>query len=172
MIGEENTTAETQRAQRRNEDTNFLLRILSALSASGRFNSFFILAVIAGASGAIGQESAGVPFYYATGTIFTPQIATLVVGVNENVGQAVVSGDRKYVSLDVDTSLLGSPTIRRFVYQKPGLGFVGSPAEPRNAPASAGNGLTPTIAALPSEIAPTVSILDKPGMVLIAPLEK
>ena len=137
-----------------------------------RFNLIFTLAVIALASSAIGQELAPVPFYYATGTIFTPQVTTLVVGVNENVGQAVVSGDRKHVSLNVDASLLGSPTIRRFEYQKRGLGFVGSGAEPRMAPASAGNGLTPSIAALPSEIAPAVSFLNRPGMVLIAPLEK
>lgn len=172
MIGDEISTAETQRVQRRRGATHSLPRIFSAISASPRFNFLFALVVITGAARAIGQESAPVPFYYATATAFTPQIATLVVGVNENVGQAVVSGDRKYVSLGVDTSLLGSPTIRRFEYQKRGLGFVGSAMEPRNAPASAGNGLTPTIAALPSEIAVPVSILDKPGMILIAPLDK
>ena len=95
----------------------------------------------------------------------------LVVGVNESVGQAIVSQDRKHLTLNVDPGLLGSGEIRGFTYQKGGLGFVGSPA-PSPARPAAGNGLTPSIAASPSELAPPVSILDKPGMILIAPLER
>ena len=95
----------------------------------------------------------------------------LVVGVNESVGQAIVSQDRKHLTLNVDPGLLGSGEIRDFTYQRSGLGFVGSPA-PLPAQPAAGNGLTPTIAASPSEIAPPLSVLDKPGMILIAPLER
>ncbi|MGD0769412.1 MAG: hypothetical protein ABSB42_14610 [Tepidisphaeraceae bacterium] len=112
------------------------------------------------------------PFYYATATPMERQIASLPVGVNEDVGQAVVSQDRKYVTLNVDPSLLGSASIRTFKYQKGGLGFVGSGTPPSPARPAAGNGLTPSIAASPGEIAPPLSILDKPGMILIAPLER
>ncbi len=121
---------------------------------------------------AAADDSPSVPFYYAAGTTLDLQIGTLVVGVNESAGQAVRSDDRKYVSLNVDTSLLGSAAVRGFQYQKGGSGFVGSAAPLQNMPASAGNDLTPTIAALPSQIAPPVSILDKLGMVLVTPLER
>jgi len=130
------------------------------------------LLLMAFAARAVADDSSSVPFYYAAGTTLDLQISTLVVGVNENAGQAVRSNDRKYVSLNVDTSLLGSAAVRGFQYQKGGLGFVGSAAGLRNMPASAGNGMTPTIAALPSQIAPPVSILDKLGMVLIMPIER
>ena len=82
---------------------------------------------------------------------------TLVVGVNDNVGQAVrSSGDRKYVSLDVDTSLLGSAGIRQFHLSEGWIGICGKrgAADGRRA----GNGLTPSIAASPGEIAPAVSV--------------
>jgi hypothetical protein len=110
------------------------------------------------------------PFYYASATAVEPQIATLVVGVNENVGQAVVSGDRKYVTMDMDASLMGNAGIRSFTYQRGGLGFVGSVAP--QAISTGGNSLTPSIAASAWDIAPAISALDKPGMVLIAPLER
>ncbi len=110
------------------------------------------------------------PFYYASATVVEPQIATLVIGVNENVGQAVVSGDRKYVTMNMDASLMGNAGIRSFTYQRGGLGFVGSAAMP--AQPAGRNSLTPSIAASAGEIAPVISALDKPGMVLIAPLER
>jgi len=113
-------------------------------------------------------DAPAVPFYYASASAVEPQIATLVVGANQNIGQAVVSPDRKFVTLDMDTSLLGNASIRSFTYQRGGAGFVGSVTGPTRS----GSGFTPSIAATPDEIAPAVSILDKPGMVLIAPLER
>ena len=114
------------------------------------------------------------PFYYASATALDKQVVTLVVGVNEGVGQAVVAGGRKRVTLNMDASLMGDAGIRGFTYQKSGLGFVGSaaPATPVSAAQVGQNGSTPSIAASPGEIAPAVSMLDKPGMVLIAPLER
>jgi hypothetical protein len=140
--------------------------------ASSRLCLILIVLAVVSAGRALGDDSGGVPFYYGIGTRFEPQISTLVVGMNDSAGQAVQSRDRKYVSLNVDTSLLGSAGVRRFQYQKGGLGFVGSEVSAQNVPASGGNGLTPSIAALPSQIAPPVSILDKVGMVLITPLER
>jgi len=131
-----------------------------------------LASLIVWAGRAAADDSLPVPFYYAAGTIVEPQITTLVVGVNENIGQAVRSNDRKYATIDVDTSLLGSAGVQRFQYQKGGLGFVGSAAPAQNVPASAGNGMTPSIAAMPSQIAPPVSILDKRGMVLVTALER
>ena len=162
-IGQQ-STAKTRRARRRS-NANFFASLF-ALFASARW----YLIVLAGPA-ITSADSPGVPFYYAIATAADRQIRTLVVGVNSNVGEAVVSRDRKHVTLNVDPSLLGSGEIRDFTYQKGRLGFVGSPAPSPIQPA-VGNGLTPSIAASPSEIAPPLSILDKPGMSLIAPLER
>ena len=116
-------------------------------------------------------DSSAVPFYYASATPLDRQVATLVVGVNENVGQAITSRGRKQMTLNINPSLLDSASIRSFTYQKGRLGFVGS-AAPSPAPPAVGNGLTPTIAAMPSQIAPALSVLDKPGMIFIAPVER
>jgi hypothetical protein len=140
--------------------------------ASSRLSLILMLALIVCAGRALGDEGGGVPFYYGVGTRFEGQVTTLVVGVNESAGQAVQSRDRKYVSLGVDANLLNSAGVRRFQYQRGGLGFVGSGVAVQGVAASAGNVLTPSIAALPDEIAPPVSILDRRGMVLVLPLER
>ena len=112
-----------------------------------------------------------VPFYYASGTVFDQQVYTIIVGVNDVIGQAVVSQDRRHVTLNMDANAYSSPGVQKFSYQKGGMGFVGIGGTPVAPPAAAGK-LTPTIAASPSEIAPAVSVLDKPGMVLVAPLQR
>ena len=117
-----------------------------------------------------GADAPTTPFYYASATALDAQIVTLVVGINDSVGQAVVSSDRKYVTLNMDTSLMDSAGIRGFSYKRSGLGFVGSAAMP--APAGGRNDSTPSIAASAGQIAPAVSPLDKPGMVLIAQVER
>ncbi|MGD0462907.1 MAG: hypothetical protein ABSB74_10505 [Tepidisphaeraceae bacterium] len=149
-----------------------LFAVGKASAASSRFHFVLFFTVIVCAGRAVADDSLSVPFYYAAGTTLDLQISTLVVGVNESAGQAVRSDNRKYASLNVDTSLLGSAAVRGFRYQKGGSGFVGSAAASQNMPASAANGMTPSIAALPSQIAPPVSILDKLGMVLVMPLER
>ena len=161
-------TAKARRA-RRISDANFFASAF-AFFASSRLYFAVVVALLAGPAVRAG-DAPGVPFYYASATVVEPQISMLVVGVNDSVGQAVVSRDKKYVTMSVDPSLLGSVGIRNFTYQKSGLGFVGS-VPPSPARPAAGNGLTPSIAASPSQIAPPISILDMPGMVLIAPLER
>jgi hypothetical protein len=122
-------------------------------------------------------DTTATPFFYASSTIFDRQISTIIVGVNDVVGQSVVSGDRKHVTLNMGTDLLSTPGVRTFTYQKSTMGFVGSGGGVGAAPPIAGapaqrGALTPSIAASPSEIAPQVSILDKPGMVLVTPLTR
>jgi hypothetical protein len=124
-------------------------------------------------------DTVSAPFYYASATAVEPQISTLLIGVNDTIGQAVVSGDRKRVTLSMDANLYDAQGIRTFTYQKSAFGFVGSAAAPSGpaAPAIAGapatpGKLTPSIAATPSAIAPALTVLDKPGMVLVAPLGK
>jgi len=167
---DEKLTAKQRRSEvaRRNH-IDILFAQLRSFAAS-RLKLFMLVPLLASPAIAA-ADSPGVPFYYAIATAADRQIRTLVVGVNSNVGEAVVSQNRKHVTLNVDPSLLGSGEIRDFTYQKTRLGFVGSPAPSPVQPA-VGNGLTPSIAASPSEIAPPLSILDKPGMVLIAPLER
>jgi len=116
-----------------------------------------------------GQDVLPTPFYYASSTPFDVQARMVIVGANQSVGEAVVSGDRR--ALNIDPGLLGSANVRGFSYQKGGRGFVGSVGAGANE-AGGGNGLMPTIKSSPSEIEPELSILERPGMVLIAPLER
>jgi hypothetical protein len=118
------------------------------------------------------QDVSPTPFYYASATPYDAQDKTLIVGANQSLGQAVVSGDRKHVTLDLDTGLLGSAGVAGFTYQRAGRGFVGSASAAPAASPGGGNGLMPTIKTSPSDIEPDLSVLDKPGMVLIAPLER
>jgi hypothetical protein len=125
-------------------------------------------------------QAQAVPFYYGTPTIVEPEIAYVTTGSDITVQRAVVSSDRKYVTLDIsaeNSNLLGFHT---FSFQS-GLGFVGSTAAVKGLTAGqngltssltgpARNSLTPSIAATPIEIAPTPTLLEKPGMTLIAPL--
>jgi len=133
-----------------------------------------ILALFASLAGA-----QAVPFYYATPTVAEPEISYVTSGA-DITGQHLVSQDRKYITLDIgaeNSNLLGFHT---FTFQN-GLGFVGSPAAVKGLSASqnrltsnlsppARNTLTPSIAASPTDIAPVATLLDRPGMTLVAPL--
>jgi hypothetical protein len=163
-------TAEALRAPRPDEKSKrviglaylFPLRIISGF-----------LGVFLGALGVLAVASSDdttTPFYYASSTPMDVQARMLIIGVNDHIGQAIVSQDRKYVTLNMDAGLLGNAGIQKFNYQRGGLGFVGS--EPKQVVKGAGNGLTPTIPNSAGEISPPVSVLDKPGMVLIASLER
>lgn len=135
------------------------------------------LSVIFASSVCHGQN---VPFYYGTPTIAEPEISYATSGSDLTVERAVVSQDHKFITLDIspeNSNLLGFHT---FTFQN-GLGFVGSAtavkglSAPQNRLKSgltppARNTLTPTIAALPNEIAPPPTVLEKPGITLIAPL--
>jgi hypothetical protein len=177
MRYENNVTAKARRARRKTRrrlevgQKSLPFASVFALFVSSRW--YLILLI-----GLMGADSPPTPFYYASSTVFDKQVATLIVGVNERIGQAVVSQDRKHVTLNMDASLLGNGQISQFAYQRGGMGFVGSagaPAAGGNAAvggAGSGNGLTPSVAASPGEIAPQVTLLDKPGMVLIEPLER
>jgi hypothetical protein len=145
------------------------------MKKSPRHPNFIFLSVCLSAlsaSAVAAAPDAPTPFYYASSTIFDKQAATLLIGVNDSIGQAVVSQDRKSVTLNMDPSLLGNAGIRQFNYQRGGLGFVGSAKPAVGAAAGAANPATPSIAMSPAQIAPAVSPLDKPGMVLIEPLER
>jgi hypothetical protein len=139
-------------------------RYLPAIIGAVLFSCFILPTSLSAA------DETATPFYYANATPFDAQVRTLIVGVNENIGQAVVSKDRKYVTLNLDTGLLGNAGIQKFNYQRGGIGFVGT--APKHPAPAAGNGLTPSIAGSAGEISPAVSVLDRPGMVLIAPMER
>jgi hypothetical protein len=137
-----------------------------------RFARGIFMAGIAITTIASAADASAVPFYYASASAVEPQIATLIVGANQNIGQAIVSPDRKFVTLDMDPRLLGNASIQSFTYQHGGAGFVGSTPGPARSGSDFRDSLTPSIALTPAEIAPTISVLDTPGMVLIAPLER
>jgi hypothetical protein len=163
-------TAEAPRAPRSEEKGDGEIAVEYLSQSRLIFGFLGVCLGVFGVSAVAFADGPVTPFYYASGTAVEPQIATLVIGVNDSVGQAVVSGDRKYVTMNMDASLMGDAGIRKFTYQRGGLGFVGSTAMP--AQPSGRNSLTPSIAASAGEISPAISMLDKPGMVLIAPLER
>jgi len=120
------------------------------------------------------------PFYYATPTVAEPEISYVTTGSDITVQHAVVSHDRKYITLDIGASNSNLLGFHIFTFEN-GLGFVGSPAAVKGLTASqnrltsgltppARNSLMPSIAASATEIAPIPTLLDKPGMTLIAPL--
>jgi hypothetical protein len=122
-------------------------------------------------------------FYYGSGVAVDPVISVLAVGVNEQVQRAVVSQDRKHVMLDIDTTYSIPLGMQTFQYQTSGFGFVGSAtAAKAAAPAvkqsvvddsdmEKRDSLLPSIARTPSDlIASQPTILDRPGMVMIARL--
>lgn len=139
-----------------------------------RKSAILILAVLC--TPVIAQESPDVPFYYSAATIVEPQISTLIVGVDQSIAQATVSPDRKYVTLNMDTSLLSNQGIRTFTYQQSHVGFVGAAPAASGSLSLAGpaqgsnNSLTPSIKTSPNEIAPTLSLLQTPGMTRVAGL--
>src|ERR1700728_3564124 len=150
MIDEMKPTAKTRRTRRKRDDF-----VCSFFYAS--VGLLWILPIASRAG-----DAPVTPFYYASATAAEQQIATLVVGVNENVGQAVVSGDRKYVTMNMDASLMGDARIRGFTYQRGGRGFVGSVVMP--APVAGGNGLTPSIAGSAGGKSPEGSGVGQTGM--------
>lgn len=124
-------------------------------------------------------DSSGVPFYYANPTVLEPQVASLAIPQNENVGGGMVSRDRKYVTMDVDPQLLSVASINSFTFQKTAYGFVGSASAAkalsgRGAVASSAvagrNSFTPTIAASAGEVAPPDRLLETRGMTRVAGL--
>jgi len=151
-------TAKARRARRRGDEYGF-----PCFFALFGWLGLFCISPFAALAG----DAPATPFYYAGATPLDRQIVTLVIGVNDSIGQALVSENRRHVPLNVDASLMGDAGIRGFNYQKSGLGFVGSGEK-----AVERGGLTPSIAASAGQIASAASPLDKPGMVLIAPLER
>jgi hypothetical protein len=103
---------------------------------------FGVIAISAGSGGA---EGTAVPFYFANGTALDAQVSTLIVAVNEDGGGAAVTGDRRRLAMGIDPGMMGNAGIRNFKFQKSGVGFVGSGV---------------------------MSALDKPGMILVEPLER
>src|ERR1700733_5136342 len=108
----------------------------------------------------VGVFAAGVyaqtaPFVYPGATVAEPQISYVAGGAEEEVQNAVVSQDRKYVTLDINPQMSSVQGFVAFSYQT-ASGFVGStPITGPNAPTSAMAAKT---------------FLDRPGMTLVAPL--
>jgi hypothetical protein len=125
-------------------------------------------------------STGGVPFFFSAGTSVETQIGITSSGDSASIPQAVVSHDRKYVTMDMNPQMNTLVGIKPFVAQSAGSGFVGSAAAVRSAappPESAfgggpqRNSLMPSIGVLPSDVAlAKITILDQPGMTRIAGL--
>ena len=140
-----------------------------------------IVAVGSVATAARGQ----VPFFFPGTTSFEPQIGIVESGVGQDV-QAVVSADRKYVTLNMRVTNSQLLALRSFTFlngagaaqNNPPLGIVGlpptNPAPPRKGGAKAGAAAATASASpvltSPSEIKRAVNraILERQGMYRIA----
>ncbi len=128
--------------------------------------------------------SQATPFFGSGQTTSQAQISTVTDGSNLTISRAVVSHDRKYVTLDISPQMDNFLGFNTFSFQTAGMGFVGSStaiqgmnraiAQSR-APSlgsQSNQNNSPLVAQTPTDVAamkPTV--LDVPGMNLIAPLQ-
>ena len=124
------------------------------------------------------------PFFNPAGVAaFSPEVDVVMSGVIQDV-QAVVSADRKYVTLNMRPSNSNLIALRDFTFQNgAGLGFVGSSGpngggnagnNVANGNAGAGAGNVNNIAAgqkaqaapapAPAPVPAKPSVLDRPGM--------
>ena len=106
--------------------------------------------------------AAQVPFFGAGVGIFDPEIGVVQSGVL-NDAQAVVSADRKYVTLTMRPSNAQLLSLQEFAFQRAGagMGFVGGAGAGPGAGAAGGNGAASAAPARPS-------VLDRRGMTLLA----
>ena len=140
------------------------------------FRLLLPLLMIAGLPGLV-RAQATPPFYSPGSTAFNPQISVVNSGILLNA-QAVVSADRKYVTLNmqpVQTQLMA--LIPFNINAQTNLGFVGG-VRPTVGTTATGSGAGPThrpgqppvrMAAPPVSAA---SVLERPGMTLLVPAPK
>ena len=77
-----------------------------------------------------GLSQAQVPFFFPGQTAFEPEIGIVQSGAVQDV-QAVVSADRKYVTLNMQVQNSQLLALRSFTFQNgPALGVVGLPPSP------------------------------------------
>ena len=113
-----------------------------------------LLAAIACGFAASTAHAQRVPFFNAAPTGFDPEISVVNSGALLDA-QAVVSDDRKYVTINARPSSSRLLALREFTFQSAGavpLGFVGGAAQQPRARRPANS-------------------LDRPGMMFIRPLD-
>jgi hypothetical protein len=122
---------------------------------SDRFHWAAIVVMLSAAAPVVwGQLNGDPPFFSAGATAYEAQISTAEVGTPLSA-RVTVSADRKYANMGAQASNLGAVNFTPFAITMPaGGGFVGS-----------GSGST-----IGSPAAGT-SILDRPGMTLVAPAQ-
>jgi hypothetical protein len=104
-------------------------------------------------------QTPSVPFVYPGATAATAEVGYATTGEELDVQQAVVSQDRKYVTLNINPQFSTLLRFQSFTYQT-STGFVGSaPATTNTASATSAN--APVAAQ---------TFLDRPGMTRVAVL--
>jgi len=122
-------------------------------------------AILLAGGWALAQTAATTPFFSATPTAYEAQVSTGDSGELLNV-KPIVSANLKYVTVGTQATSTGLATLTPFNLVIPANGTVGSTSNtPGGSAASSGSG-----AATAPEPAHVPTILDKPGMTLIAPL--
>jgi hypothetical protein len=118
-----------------------------------RFRKINLVAASLILTGSVAHAQIVPPFFSPVGTAFTPEIGVVNTGLLHDA-QAVVSADRKYVTITMGATIAGLLALREFSFQQGG-GFA--PAANR-----------PGVAAVPGAAAPIeVTILDRTGITRI-----
>ena len=109
-----------------------------------------------------------VPFYSGEATVFEPEVATAISG--PILGATAITGaDPRYVTLGVQTGVIGPPQLTPFSFAVSGNGFVGNGP---SAGANSGNSQIVFGSPPPSAAPAAPTILDRPGMTLVSPLRQ
>jgi hypothetical protein len=122
-----------------------------------------------------GLARAQVPFFNAGATAYSAQVSTISGGADTTTitpnFNTTLSADHKYVTMGAQAINSGLPVIQSFNLTSPTGGtFVGTPAAPATPAATATGGATAPGASASSTA--VMSVLDKPGMTLVAPLRE
>lgn len=138
--------------------------------------AFFIGAVLASACAATSARGQAVPFFFPGATAFTPEVSIVNTGIVHDV-QAVVSADRKYVTLNMRPANSSLLALREFQFQQPqaALGFVGDPrpAVPVAADANDAASAVPTSpSAILNATRASASLLQRTGMIRVGSLPR
>jgi hypothetical protein len=111
------------------------------------------LLIISAPPSVLAQTFDSAPFFNSAAVGYEATISTAFSGAALSA-HTTVSADRKYVTVGAQASIMGQPNFTPFTIAVPvGGGFVGSPA-----------------AGAPPATTMGASILDRPGMTLLAPL--
>ena len=136
----------------------------------------FAMAIICAVSQTQALAQVGVPFFGGGAAAFDPEVSVVNSGAVLDA-QAVVSHDRKYVTINARPTNTALLALRQFPIGSPPSGFVGGvpPVAPAvNTTPDDKGGIMPTVQTSPAGIANAAQppIVQQRGMTLLKPLDR